>query len=107
VTASVGLGAAGPADTASRSTRSSATSASAAASSMPVWTVEVVRLSGTSGNRDGEWLRVSQHGYHTAGVRGVAELERWFPLADLEPDALSLAAKLVDWRETRGKRASG
>jgi hypothetical protein len=25
-------------------------------------------------------------------VRSVAELERWFPLADLEPDALVLAA---------------
>jgi hypothetical protein len=25
-------------------------------------------------------------------VRSVAELERWFPVADLEPDGLSLAA---------------
>jgi hypothetical protein len=53
--------------------------------------VEVVRLTGTDG-RDGEWLRVCQHGWWTADVRTVAELERWFPLAELEPDGLSAAA---------------
>jgi hypothetical protein len=54
------------------------------------WTVEVVRVAGT-GNHDGEWLRVRQYGFWTADVRGVAELVRWFPLAELE-EALSLAA---------------
>lgn len=56
------------------------------------WTVEVVRLSGTPDNHDGEWLRVSQYGWWTADVRSVAELGQWFALADLEPDGLSLAA---------------
>lgn len=56
------------------------------------WTVEVVRLSGTSDNRDGERLRVCQYGFYTADVRSIAELAQWFPLAELELDALSLAA---------------
>lgn len=56
------------------------------------WTVEVVRLSGTPNNHDGEWLRVRQFGAWTADVRSPAELEQWFALADLEPDGLSLAA---------------
>jgi hypothetical protein len=53
--------------------------------------VEVVRLSGTPDKRNGEWLRVRQYGYHTADVRSLAELERWFDLADLEPDEGGLA----------------
>jgi hypothetical protein len=56
------------------------------------WTVEVIHLSGTPDNRDGEWLRVCRHGYHVADVRIIAELERWFPLAGLERDVLILAA---------------
>jgi hypothetical protein len=56
------------------------------------WTVEVVRLSGTPDKRDGEWLRVCQHGFWTADVQTVAELERWFPLASLEPEGLVPAA---------------
>jgi hypothetical protein len=55
------------------------------------WTVEVVRVTGT-GSHDGEWLRVCQYGYWTANVKTVAELERWFPLAELEPDALAPVA---------------
>jgi len=46
-------------------------------------------LTGTSDKTDGERLRVCQHGYFTADVRTVAELEQWFPLADLEEDALA------------------
>lgn len=53
------------------------------------YTVEVVQLSDTSGNHDGEWLRVSYHGYHVADVRSVAELERYFPLGELEADVLA------------------
>ena len=53
------------------------------------YTVEVVQLSDTSGNHDGEWLRVRYHGYHVADVRSVAELERYFPLGELEADALA------------------
>jgi hypothetical protein len=49
-------------------------------------------LSATSDKRDGEWLRVSYRGRWVADVRGVAELEQWFPIADLEPDGLRLAA---------------
>jgi hypothetical protein len=53
------------------------------------YTVEVVELSDTSGNHDGEWLRVRYHGFHVADVRSVAELERYFPLGELEADALA------------------
>jgi hypothetical protein len=51
--------------------------------------VEVVRPS-----RSGEWLRACQYGYHTADVRSPAELEQFFPLAELqeEEDGLALAA---------------
>jgi hypothetical protein len=33
------------------------------------WTVDVIRLSLTSNNRDGEWLRVAHLGFHVAEVR--------------------------------------
>jgi hypothetical protein len=56
------------------------------------WTVQVVRLTGTPGKTDGERLRVCQYGFWTADVRTVAELERYFRLADLEPDWLSMPA---------------
>jgi hypothetical protein len=57
------------------------------------WMADVIHLSSTPDHRDGEWLRVSLHGSHVAGVRTVAELEQWFPLAGLEPDGpLTLAA---------------
>jgi hypothetical protein len=56
------------------------------------WTVEVVHLNGTSENSDGERLRVCQYGFFTSDVRTVAELERFFPVAELEEDGLSLAA---------------
>ncbi|HEV2243503.1 MAG TPA: hypothetical protein VGR98_20830 [Streptosporangiaceae bacterium] len=57
------------------------------------YTVEVVQLSDTSGNHDGEWLRVRYHGFHVADVRSVAELERYFPLGELEADALARWAR--------------
>jgi hypothetical protein len=53
------------------------------------WTVQVIHLTATSGNRDGEWLRVALHGWWVADVRTVAELARWIDLAELEPDGLS------------------
>jgi ribose 5-phosphate isomerase len=53
--------------------------------------VEVIKLTGTSRSRDGEWLRVKQHGIHVADVRSVEELAVYFDLADLE-EALSAAA---------------
>jgi hypothetical protein len=56
------------------------------------YSVEVIELSDTSGNHDGEWLRVRYHGYHVADVRSIAELERYFPLGELEADALVNAA---------------
>lgn len=54
--------------------------------------VEVVGLTGTPDRHDGEWFRVTQYGSWVADVRTVAELARWFPLGDLEPDGLTLAA---------------
>jgi hypothetical protein len=60
------------------------------------YTVEVVQLSDTSGNHDGEWLRVRYHGFHVADVRSVAELERYFPLGELEADALARRARSRD-----------
>jgi hypothetical protein len=57
------------------------------------WTVEVVELAGTPDRHDGTWIRVRLHGFFVADVRTVAELEQWFPLAELEPDSpLALAA---------------
>jgi hypothetical protein len=57
------------------------------------YAVEAITLSGTPDHHDGEWLRVSFHGFHVADVRTVAELAQWFPLAELEPDGpLVLAA---------------
>jgi hypothetical protein len=43
------------------------------------WTVEVVHLTGTPDRHDGEWLRNRYHGYYVKDVRGVADLEQWFP----------------------------
>jgi hypothetical protein len=37
-------------------------------------------------------IRVSQHGFHVADVRSVAELEQWFALAELEPETLTMVA---------------
>jgi len=57
------------------------------------WQVEVIGLALTPDRHDGQWLKVSQHGCFVALVRAVAELEQWFPLAELEPDGpLALAA---------------
>jgi hypothetical protein len=50
------------------------------------YTVDVIELTGTPDHRDGQWLRVSRYGVHVADVRTPAELEAWFPLAELEPD---------------------
>ena len=55
------------------------------------WSVEVVERSGTPDHGDGQQLRVRYHGFYVADVRTVAELEQYFPLADLELDALTLA----------------
>jgi hypothetical protein len=56
------------------------------------WRVRVVTLVGTPDRRDGTWLRVTQFGAWTADVGSVAELERFFPLSDLEPDDGRLVA---------------
>jgi hypothetical protein len=53
--------------------------------------VEVIKLTGTSRNRDGEWLRVKQHGSHLADVRSIEELANYVDLADLV-EGLSAAA---------------
>ena len=59
------------------------------------WAVEVVELRATPDRNDGERLKISYCGFFVALVRTVAELETWFPLADLEPDTLTRA---VRWR---------
>jgi hypothetical protein len=56
------------------------------------WRVQIVRLEGARARPAGEWLRVTQYGWWTADVRTVAELEQWFPLAELEEHALVAAA---------------
>jgi hypothetical protein len=56
------------------------------------WSVEAIRLTCTPNHHDGEWLRVAYHGWWVADVRSVAELQRWFPIAELEEDGLVLAA---------------
>jgi hypothetical protein len=48
------------------------------------WQVDVILLSLTSDNRDGEWLRVSRWGLHVGDVRTVDELREYVDLADLE-----------------------
>ena len=60
------------------------------------YSVEVVELAGTSGNHDGEWLRIRYQGYHVADVRGIEELERYIPLRELEADALARRRPLVE-----------
>lgn len=50
--------------------------------------MRVVRRENTPNHRDGTWLRVTQHGFWTADVRTVAEIERFFPLAELEEEGL-------------------
>ena len=57
------------------------------------WRVQVVTLQNTPNHRDGCWYRITQHGFWTADVRSVGELERFFPLAELEQeDALPRAS---------------
>jgi hypothetical protein len=50
------------------------------------WRVEVVRLEDTPDRHDGTWLRVTQFGWWTADLRSVVELERFFPLGELQED---------------------
>jgi hypothetical protein len=41
-------------------------------------------LSETGTGRDGEWIRITQHGYFVAEVRAVEELARYVDPAELE-----------------------
>ena len=59
---------------------------------MSGWSVEVVERSGTPDNNDGQQLRVRYHRYNVADVCAVDELVQYFPLAELEPDGLSVGA---------------
>jgi len=52
------------------------------------WSVEIIRRTATPDHHDGEWLRVCQFGCYVTDVRTPAELERYFPLAELEPNSL-------------------
>jgi hypothetical protein len=69
------------------------------------WSVEVVHLTATPDRHDGEWIRVAYFGWHVADVRDVADLERWFPLGDLEPDSLTAGRRVVA-RPVPGRRAA-
>jgi hypothetical protein len=60
------------------------------------WAVEVVELSATPDRNDGERLKVTYCGFFVALVRTVAELEQWFPLADLQPETLALPRRPAD-----------
>jgi hypothetical protein len=51
------------------------------------WRIDLIRLTATSDNRDGEWLRVHRDGFCVAEVRTVAELNDYLDLADLEEAA--------------------
>jgi hypothetical protein len=48
------------------------------------WRVDVIRLSGTSDNRNGEWYRIAQYGIFTAEVRTTQELGTIVPMSELE-----------------------
>lgn len=54
------------------------------------WSVEVVRLTGTPNNHDGEWIRVRNLGFFVADVRSVVELESYVSLAELEDSLTGL-----------------
>jgi hypothetical protein len=56
------------------------------------WRIEIVELSGTPNRRDGQWYRIRQHGFWTADVRSIAEIERYVPLAELEEAEGGLAS---------------
>jgi hypothetical protein len=55
------------------------------------YTVELVRLSMTSRDGDGQWIRLKEHGFHVADVRTPDELAEFIDLADLD-ELLSLSA---------------
>ena len=63
------------------------------------WAVEVVCLTATPNCHDGQWIRVTCHGYYVADVRDPAEVEQWVRLAELEPEALRAHRALaLSWR---------
>jgi hypothetical protein len=47
------------------------------------WRVDLIRLTATTDQRDGEWLRVHCDGIFVAEVRTLAELAAHVSLADL------------------------
>jgi hypothetical protein len=50
------------------------------------WRATVMRLENTPDRHDGQWIRLTQHGFWTSDVHSVAELSRFLPLDALEPD---------------------
>lgn len=48
------------------------------------WRVDLIRLSHTADNRDGERFRVARDGYFQTECRTVAELAEYVDLAELE-----------------------
>jgi hypothetical protein len=50
------------------------------------WVVELIRLSGTSDNRDGERFRILHDGFFVAEARDLMELSRYVDLADLQDE---------------------
>jgi hypothetical protein len=67
------------------------------------WTVKVVQLSLTPERRDGTWIQVRLHGFSITDVRSPQELDRYFPLAELEPvergSLRALRSESVYWNQ--------
>ena len=55
------------------------------------WSLEVVELLATPDDWDGGWYRLRRDGVYIADVRAVAELEWYFPLAELSTEDMALA----------------
>jgi hypothetical protein len=51
------------------------------------WTVDLISLSATGNNRDGERFRVLQDGFFVAEARDLNELSRYVDLSELQDDS--------------------
>ena len=66
------------------------------------WRVDLIRLSDTGTNRDGEWIRITRRGYFVAEVRTVEELARYVDPAELEEALLAGSNLLVPMASVAG-----
>jgi hypothetical protein len=72
------------------------------------WRVDLIWLSCTSDNRDGEWLRVHRDGFYFAEFRSVAELAAHVDLAELEESLCPWPTRGLVWtrRQWRSSAAA-